>query len=156
MNKLAILLMSFLWCASLQAEQTTRLECPATIMIEDVAIDKATQDKLGSLGWKTGVPQLREVQLSGFSLMLGHDEPYADQQADTTSHSKSGKYLSSYATGGASDVSIRCDYQLGLVRLVKHLDGQFKRCQVTGQMKGKQFNPNQPNFISSHQWTCFK
>lgn len=156
MKKLAAFLVIFTWCASSQAEQTTQLECPATIKIENVAIDQAGQDKLGSLGWKTGLPQLQEVQLSGFSLMLGHSEPYADQQADKLNMSKNGKYFSSYRLGGAGDVSIRCDYQLGLVRLVKHLDGKFKRCEVSAHMKGNRFDPSQPNFIQRHQWTCFE
>lgn len=156
LNKLAILIFALLWCLSSQAEQTVRFQCPATVTIDNIEIDKASRDKLGSLGWNTGLSQLREVQLSGFNLMLGHEEPYADLKGDNPRLSKNGAYFSSHELGGASDVSIRCDYQLGLVKLVKHLDGKFKRCQVTAQLKGQQFNPNVPNFISSHEWACFK
>lgn len=156
MKKLATFFVIYMWCVSSHAERVTQLECPATVKIENVAIDQVSQDKLGRLGWKSGFAQLQEAQLSGFSLMLGHSEPYADQQADKLNISKSGQYFASYRLGGAEDVSIRCDYQLGLVRLINHLDGKFKRCEVSAQMKGTRFDPSTPNFIQNHLWKCFK
>lgn len=149
-------LSSVLICLPVQAAESVNFSCPSKMYIDDISLTDVSRAELRKDGWQVPESKQLELQLSGFNLMLGHEEPYADLKGDNSRLSKNGAYFSSHELGGASDVSIRCDYQLGLVKLVKHLDGKFKRCQVTAQMKGKQFNPSVPNFISSHEWTCFE